>query len=74
MRLKKLDEIVAIFLRLQGSQINLSGPEDARRPALRKHDLDTGGNIWLKFGLNTLLLKVALEGYTGDVEGILECR
>ena len=74
MRLKKFDEIVAIFLRLQGSQINLSRSEDARRPPLREHDLHTGRDVWLKFGLNTLLLKVALEGYTGDVEGILECR
>jgi hypothetical protein len=74
MRFKKLDEFVAIFLRLQGSQINLSRTEDARRPALRKHDLDTRRNVWLKFGLNTLLLKVTLEGYSGDVEGILETR
>ena len=74
MRFKKLDEFVAIFLRLQGSQINLSRAEDTRRPALRKHDLNTGRDIGFKFGLYTLLLKVSLEGYSGDVEGILETR
>ena len=74
MRFKKFDEFVAIFLRLQGSQINLSRTEDTRRPALGKHDLDAGRDIGLKFSLNTLLLKVSLEGYSGDVEGILETR
>jgi hypothetical protein len=74
MRFKKFDEFVAIFLRLQGSQVNLSRTEDTRSPALRKHDFHTGRNIWLKLGLNTLLLKVSLEGYSGDVEGILETR
>ena len=74
MRFKKFDEFVAIFLRLQGSQINLSRAEDTRRPTLGKHDLDAGGDIWLKFSLNTLLLKVSLEGYSGDIEGILETR
>ena len=74
MRFKKLDEFVAIFLRLQSSQINLSSTEDARRPPLRKHDLDTRRDIGFKFSLNSLLLKVPLEGYSGDVEGILECR
>jgi len=74
MRFKKLDEFVAIFLRLQSSQINLSRAEDARRPPLWKHDFDAWGDIGLKFGLNTFLLKVSLEGYSGDVEGILETR
>jgi hypothetical protein len=74
MRFKKLDEFIAIFLRLQGSQINLPCAEDTRRPALGKHDLDTRGDVGLKLGLDSLLLKVPLEGYTGDIEGILECR
>jgi len=74
MRFKKFDEFVAIFLRLQSSQINLSRAEDTRRPALGKHDLDAWGDIWLKFSLDSLLLKVSLEGYSGDVEGILETR
>lgn len=74
MGFKKLDEFVAIFLRLQSSQINLPCAEDTRSPSLGKHDLNTGGDIGFKFGLNSLLLKVSLEGYSGDVEGILECR
>ena len=74
MRFKKLDEFVAIFLRLQGSQINLSRAEDTRCPALGKHDLDTRRDIGFKFSLDTFLLEVSLERYSGDVEGILECR
>ena len=74
MRFKKLDEFVAIFLRLQGSQINLPRAEDTRRPPLGKHDLDARRDVGLKLSLDSFLLKVSLEGYSGDVEGILECR
>ena len=74
MRFKKFDEFVAIFLRLQGSQINLPRAEDTCCPPLGKHDLDARRDVGFKFGLDSFLLKVSLEGYSGDVEGILECR
>lgn len=69
------NKFIAVTLRFQCSEVDLSRAEDPCSPGFREPNLDSRVHIGFKVGTNAKSLKVDLQMTTGDlIRGIHRCR